>query len=346
MRVMIADLPLGAGRGNGGWVYRDRVDARSAGETALAFYAARYRHTDAAGWRAAMDAGRVLRNGVPLSPDDRLARGDRLEWARPPWREPPSPLAFDVVHEDAHVLAAAKPSGLPVLPGGGFLESTLLHLVRGGRAERATWSPAHRLGRGTSGIVLFGKTRAASRALAEELRARRAVKLYLAIVSGVALPDRFVVRAPIGAIAHALLGAIHAATPCGKPAETRARVLARDGGGRALVLARPITGRPHQIRIHMAAAGAPLVGDPFFAAGGGPRAGGAIGALARGAGAPPGASRVARVGDCGYRLHAWRVRIRHPDGSGSFTIRAPIPSGFFEGTSFADRLRGGGPAAP
>src|SRR5262245_7405492 len=304
---------------NQGSVYRDRVDAAAAGSTVLAFYAVRYPHTDEAGWRAAILEGRVTRAGAPVAPETLLAPGDRLEFRRAPWREPAAPRAFDVLHEDPEVFAVAKPSGLPVLPGGGFLESTLLQLVRKSAPSLASASPVHRLGRGTSGVLLFGKTAEACRALSQEFRDRRAVKLYLAVASGMGIPERFVARHPIGPIDFPPLGLVHAATPLGKPAETRFRVLARDAQAEStLLLARIITGRPHQIRIHLAASGFPLDGDPFYVAGGGPRAGRA--------GDPP-----PRVGDCGYRLHAWAARLRHPSGRGLLNLRAPLPNGFLEG---------------
>lgn len=316
---MTRAIDANLGHWNEGSTYRDRVDARADGSNVLSFYAARYRHTSEAAWRAAILEGRVTRNGAAVPPEAPLAAGDRLEFRRPPWREPPAPRAFDLLHEGDDVIAVAKPSGLPVLPGGGFLESTLLHLVRASDPSRRAASPVHRLGRGTSGIVLFGRTRAARDALAEEFRRRRAVKLYLAVARGVEMPDRFDARHPIGLVDVAPIGPVHAATPAGKPAETRFRVLARDPrAGRSLLLARIITGRPHQIRIHLAACGFPLEGDPFYVEGGVPRA-------TRAAEPPP------RVGDCGYRLHAWAVRLRHPSGRGLLALRAPLPGGFLEG---------------
>lgn len=328
-----------AGRMNRGWTYRDRVRAADAGRTILEFYAGRYDHTDTSGWREAILDGRVRRNGGAAQPDDRLAAGDLLEYLRPPWREPPAPTDLAVLFEDDALLAVSKPSGLPVLPGGEFLETTLLALVRAGDPARARWSPVHRLGRGTSGVVLVGKTAAARRALAEALAGRRAAKLYLGVAEGVALPDRFAAEWPIGVLEHPAIGPVHAACAWGKPARTIVRVLARDARrGLSLVLARLVTGRPHQMRIHLAAAGAPLWGDPFYVTGGVPRG------MEHATGTPldevsASAEAHARVGDCGYRLHAWRVRVPHPDSGRALAITAPVPAEFFEGTAWrADDL--------
>ena len=76
-------------------------------------------------------------------------------WNRPPWIEPDAPQHFEVLLDDPHLLAVNKPSGLPTLPGGGFLENTLLRLVQ---KQFPDANPVHRLGRATSGIVLFAKT--------------------------------------------------------------------------------------------------------------------------------------------------------------------------------------------
>jgi 23S rRNA pseudouridine1911/1915/1917 synthase len=167
----------------------------------------------------------------------------------------------------------------------------LLALVRGSDAARAEAAPAHRLGRGTSGLVAFGKTALGRSSLARQLRELALGKTYLAWVEGARLPSSFAARQPIARIAHGPL-TIHAAAAHGRPALTRVRVLRRDGE-RALVAAQPITGRPDQIRIHLAAAGAPIVGDPLFGPGGVPKSD-----------APPGKG--------GYLLHAAGLKFAHP----------------------------------
>jgi 23S rRNA pseudouridine1911/1915/1917 synthase len=112
-------------------------------------------------------------------------------------------------------------------------------------------------------------------------------------------------------VAHPIHGEAFAATEHGKPSETRFRVLERDAGsGTSLLLADLVTGRPHQIRVHAAAAGHPLAGDRFFARGGVP------------------ALSDARLGDGGYRLHAWAVRVRLPGGRGDLDVVCAPPEGF------------------
>jgi 23S rRNA pseudouridine1911/1915/1917 synthase len=278
---------------NAGYVYRDEVQRADAGTQVLGYHVARFQHSSSEAWRRAIEAGRVLVNGSVAACEQRLAAGDKLEFHRPPWEEPESPLYFRVVHEDDDVLVVEKPAGLQVLPAGSRLEHTLLHLVRTSSAARAQSAPVHRLGRGTSGLVLFGQHAAARAFLSAELCAFRVTKTYLALASGTGLPVSCIARHPIGMRAHGPLE-IACVQPGGRASVTRLRVLARDrAADRSLVAAQPITGRPDQIRIHLAACGAPLVGDPLFGVGGVPIA-------------------TVRPGDGGYFLHSAGIGVRHP----------------------------------
>jgi 23S rRNA pseudouridine1911/1915/1917 synthase len=278
---------------NRGYIYRATVEPVHAGATLLDYHVARFPHSDGATWRVAIEEGRVLVGGARSHSDRILRVGDELEFHRPPWNEEVVPLEFRVVHEDEHVLVVDKPAGLQVLPAGRFLEHTLLRQVQGSRADRRESAPVHRLGRGTSGLVLFGKHAAARAYLSRQFEDGSARKTYLALVAGTALPLSCRARQPIGPRAHGPL-TIYCAEPSGKPSLTRLRVLRRDPAGqRSLVAAQPITGRPDQIRIHLAACGAPLAGDPLFGPGGVPIS-------------------DARPGEGGYFLHATALRVRHP----------------------------------
>ena len=286
---------------NMGFVYRTRVSPEAAGASVLAFHVARYRHSDEATWRAAIALGRVLVNGRRVGPEQPLAVGDELEFHRPPWREPDAPESFTVAFEDEHVLVVVKPANLQVLPAGPFSARTLLALVRSSDASRSEAAPAHRLGRGTSGLIAFGKTAEARSSLSRQLRELSLGKTYLAWTSGARLPSSFAARQPIARVPHGPL-MIHAAASHGRQSLTRVRVLRR-AGARTLVAAQPITGRPDQIRIHLAAAGAPIVGDPLFGPGGTPKSD-----------APPGAG--------GYLLHSAGLKFAHPQSGARVTLRS------------------------
>ena len=275
---------------NRGFEHREEVGAEAAGRTVLAWLARRYRHSSEASWRERIAGGEVWLDGEMALAMGVLRPGQALVWRRPPWEEPVVPLGFAVLHRDEHLLAVAKPRGLPSVPNGGFLEHTLLSRVRRLHSEA---TPMHRLGRGTSGLVLFARTDGARRAVAAEWRRGGVEKEYRALVSGLPSRDAFTVETPIGPVPHPRLGQIHAASPTGRPAVSHVRVLARRRGN-ALVAVTIPTGRPHQIRIHLAAAGHPLVGDPIYVEGGGP-------------GPDPGLP-----GDGGYLLHARRLALTHP----------------------------------
>ncbi len=289
---------------NAGFTYRERIDGRASGRRVLAHLVASFTHTDEPEWRERLQRGEVTLDGRAAVGDETLRSGQSLDWSRPPWDEPEVPRHFTQIFSDDALLAVDKPSGLPTMPGGGFLESTLLALVR---AEAPLASPMHRLGRGTSGLVLFSRTAEAARAVQSAWRGGKVCKHYRALVQGRLSGEPFVIDAPIGPIAHPSLGTLHAADPAGRPSRSVVRVLeARDDA--TLVDVEIPTGRPHQIRIHLAFAGHPLVGDPLYAPGGRPLEG-----------------CRSLPGDGGYLLHAFTLALPHPTTGAPLALRAPPP---------------------
>jgi 23S rRNA pseudouridine1911/1915/1917 synthase len=276
---------------NRGFEYAGIVGPDAAGESVLDYLARRFPRFGREEWAARIESHRVLLDGQPADPDTAIRPPQKLVWLRPPWREPEAPLCFAVLYRDEDLLAVAKPDGLPTVPGGGFLEHTLLHLVRRTHPEAG---PMHRLGRGTSGIVLFTRTPEASRKVSEAWRQGEVLKIYRALASGFIEKDEFRIDVPIGPVPHAVLGRVYAAVAGGKPSLSHVRVLKRDDG-KSIVQVKITTGRSHQIRIHMAAAGHPLAGDRFYAAGGVPTEG-----------------TNALPGDVGYCLHAEQLSLIHP----------------------------------
>ena len=294
---------------NSGFEYRESLGPEASGKDLLGYLCGRYLHSAEDEWRQRILSGLVLLDGLRAGPSSPLSQGQVLTWQRPPWVEPEAPMSFATLHEDEDLLAVAKPAGLPVLPGAGYLQNTLLSLVRRRRPEA---SPLHRLGRWTSGVVLFARTRAARASLVRQWEAREVGKLYRALASGEPSRDRFEVSVPIGPVPHPGLGTVHATSPAGKPAHSLVSVVERRPGA-FLCDVRISTGRPHQIRIHLAAAGHPLVGDPLYASGGG---------LIPATRAVP--------GDPGYLLHAAELRFRHPRDGREVAVSCPPPAGLCE----------------
>lgn len=277
---------------NSGFEYRRRLGAEAAGLQAIDYLAAYYETFTREQWMERIHSGRVLLEGVPVGESQILRPGQLLSWIRPPWEEPDVPLSFAILYRDASILAVAKPSGLPTLPGGGcFMENTLLSLVRHHFPDA---DPLHRLGRGTSGIVLFALTRNAASKVFQQWRGGEILKAYRALATGLPVDDEFQVNVPIGPVPHPILKTIHAACSAGKPAQSRIRVLERRASS-SLLEVRITTGRPHQIRIHLAFAGFPLVGDPLYTIGG-----------------VPSKDSNALPADLGYHLHNGLLGFHHP----------------------------------
>jgi 23S rRNA pseudouridine1911/1915/1917 synthase len=289
---------------NEGFEYRERIGPQAAGQTVRDHLVRRYRHSSVAAWSRRIDAGEVLVDGRTATASDILGAGQSVVWRRPPWEEPAVALSFAVLHLDEHLLAVAKPRGLPSIPHGGlYLKNTLLHRVRR-RWPEAT--PMHRLGRGTSGLLLFARTAEARRRVAEAWREGQVEKTYRALVTGV--PDRepFSIDRPIGPVPHPRLGQVHAVSEKGRPSLTHVRQI-EARRGEALVEVTIPTGRPHQVRIHLAAAGHPLVGDPLYAIGGVPK------------------ERPGLPGEGGFWLHSQRLSPPHPATGERINLECPPP---------------------
>lgn len=281
---------------NRGWVYREQIDKKAAGQTVLDYYVRRYPHSSPAEWQQRIEAGQVTLNGVVIAADTLLDGGQWLAYHRPPWDEPEVPLEIPILYEDEDVWAVNKPSGLPVLPGAGFLEHTLLRQLQI-RYPHEHLVPIHRLGRGTSGLMLIARSPLARSSLSQQLRDRQIRKVYRALVGAWDLGDRLTITQPIGKIPHPTLGYVYGATSEGRAAYSECTVLERRAKATLLAVA-IATGRPHQIRIHLASVGFPLLGDPLYGAGGGLR--------------QESGDQVAVPGDCGYCLHAAHVAFQHP----------------------------------
>jgi 23S rRNA pseudouridine1911/1915/1917 synthase len=276
---------------NEGCEYHEQLGLDADGRTLLTYLSRRYGHSSEREWEVRIASGLVLIDSNPAKADTLLRSGSALAWHRPPWIEPDAPRSFDVLYEDDDLLAVAKPAGLPTLPGANFLQATLLHLVR---THAPDASPLHRLGRWTSGLVLCSKNQNIRTDLMRQWSTKEVGKRYRAFATGYPKFNEMTITPPIGPMPHALLGSIHAATQNGKPSLSQVTILERRTDS-FLCDVRISTGRPHQIRIHLAAAGYPLVGDPLYVAGG-----------------LPAPDTHALPGDPGYHLHAAELSFRHP----------------------------------
>ena len=292
---------------NRGYAYATIISSRYHRQTLLSHMASLYPHSTQQAWQQKLNNGEVTLNGVITTGDESLTSGQALVWNRPPWIEPDVPLHFEVLFDDPHLLAVNKPSGLPTLPGGGFMENTLLRLVQ---KHWPSANPVHRLGRATSGIVLFAKSARAASKLAASWNTPKIQKIYRALAQNVAERDSYEILTPIGLVPHPLIGSVWAASPSGKPSRSSATVISRTPNATTFEVSLH-SGRAHQIRIHLASIGHPLVGDPLYGATGQP--------LENSPGLP---------GDGGYLLHAQFLRFHHPITGEQIRLEAALPSGF------------------
>ena len=301
---------------NRGYAYTSIISGKDHGRTLLSHLARLYPHSTAQAWQQNLNNREVTVDGVTANGSESVTSGQTLVWNRPPWIEPDAPRHFEVLFEDPHLLAVNKPGGLPTLPGGGFMENTLLRLVQ---KQTPNANPVHRLGRGTTGIVLFAKTPQAAAKLSADWNTSRIQKIYRALALGIAEHDAYEILTPIGLVPHPRIGSVWAASPSGKPSKSLAKVISRASSstassttvGTTTFEVRLNSGRPHQIRIHLASIGHPLVGDPLYGLSGQP--------LENLPGLP---------GDGGYLLHARFLNFQHPITGEPINLEAALPSGF------------------
>jgi 23S rRNA pseudouridine1911/1915/1917 synthase len=255
--------------------------------------------------------GRLTSGGAAIKANALLRAGDELELdvpaVQPLELEADEAISLTIVYEDDDLLIIDKPAGLVVHPAPGHASGTLVNalLARrgsfGGIAGVARPGIVHRLDRDTSGLIMVARNDVAQAHLMAQLKARRVKKTYLALVAGSVGAAVGRVEAPIGRDPrHRTRMAV---VPDGRPSVTGYRVRERFEGWTLLELDL-VTGRTHQIRVHLAAIGHPVAGDPTYATG-------------RARRGPDGLERLF--------LHAWRLELMAPAGDRLIRAEAPLP---------------------
>jgi len=246
---------------------------------------------------AAIRAGHVLRNGVPAKSSEIVAAGDRIEYeidAPPPLNARPETIPLDILYEDAELIVVNKPPGMVTHPAHGAYGGTLVNALLAhvgdlpvGRGEEAPLRPGlvHRLDRDTSGLLVVAKTPRALELLGRAMQQRRIARRYVGIALGTVTPPAGTLTGPIGRDPrHRQKMAVREA---GKPAVTHYRTIEVLRGATELEFELE-TGRTHQIRVHIATLGYPLLNDPVYG------------------------HRDHRVALPGQALHAGWLSFRHP----------------------------------
>lgn len=280
-------------------------------------------------------------HGKRLRPSHRIQAEELIFLWRPPWDEDPVPTEVPILYEDEHLFAVDKPALLPVHPTARYFKNTLINVLKRDRPGTFV-SLGHRIDRETSGVLLVSKSSACDRTLKKQLEARTGIaKTYLAITWGV--PDRRRGVACGGVVSDASDGKdafrfersleLDPVSPYkvkmrlgetddAMSASTRFLVQGTrtrdDGRVYALVRCELETGRQHQIRIHLASLGAPIVGDKLY----GPDES----CFARGADHLLTEEDAERLELPRHALHATRLALSHPMTGEDLAIEAPLPA--------------------
>jgi len=304
-----------------------RVERRDAGRRLDAFVAARLPDLTRSRAERLAKSGRVLVNGHRARPGRRLTAGELVTVARPspsPGKLAPESIALDILFEDDDILVLSKPPGMVVHPGAGRTTGTLANALLAHAGPLPTVGGAHRPGivhrldRDTSGVMAIAKTESAYTDLSRQVRRRELERRYLALVWGALREDRLLIDLPIGR--HLRERKRMAAVPA--PADDRkvrsalTDVATLERFGRmTLVEARLETGRTHQIRVHLAHQGHPVVGDRVYGV-----------RRARQEKAALDAETLVKVRALpGQALHAHVLRLRHPVGGQEMSFSAAPP---------------------
>ncbi|KAK6144800.1 hypothetical protein DH2020_021620 [Rehmannia glutinosa] len=324
---------------NDGIYYRDLLRPSDAGATLIDFYSRKYK------------------SSAPLH-----GGGEELVYHRLPWKEPDAPYLLEILYEDNDVgLVWLVKIPTFVLE---IYETVHYNLTASGYQEPHP-VPVHRLGRGTSGVLLCAKTKIAKSRLAaffadgtsavgvcrmndtQQKATRNITKLYRALASGVIIEDEVFIDQPIGLVKYpGVAKGLYVASPSGKPALSKVVVLERNLlSNSTLVQVEIQSGRPHQIRIHLSFIGHPLVGDPLYSTGGQPKFSDheSVDESFAQDGFYFHEAAMCRImilsfgfrgyerpekpvpGDCGYHLHAHHVVFSHPLSNEIYEISAPLP---------------------
>ncbi|HZN39097.1 MAG TPA: RluA family pseudouridine synthase [Planctomycetota bacterium] len=242
---------------------RSRVPAHADGATLLDYLLQRFPYHDRATWLGEIAGGRLLVGERAGRAEHVLRRGAVVTYLKE-HREPIVDADIRVMHDDDAIVVAEKPAHLPMHADGPFVRNTFIHVLRTTLASPAL-QLVHRLDRETSGLCVVPRTRAARIALQDQFRTGTVQKTYVAVVHGRVERD-FACEQPIGLAASSAIALRRTALPEAiepRPACTRFEVLKR-GEARTMLRCVPKTGRTHQIRVHLEAAGFPLLGDKLY----------------------------------------------------------------------------------
>ena len=263
---------------NNGWTYKTQINKINNGVSLLDFLSFNYIHSSRDEWLKRIVRNQIKINNKIISKNLDIYCGDIVSWEREPWEESSIPGNWEVIFDDGDLLIINKPSGLPVIPGGGFLKHTLSELLKE-QSERKNEPehprPIHRLGRFTSGVLLCARKKETRNELSKLIRTNNQKNNQIKrVYRGLANPNQELsynqimsIKTPIQKEKHIKLGYIWSwqkeNNKKSLKALTHIKLLERRKNQDLLEIIIE-TGRPHQIRIHLASINTPLIGDPLY----------------------------------------------------------------------------------
>lgn len=241
------------------FTYRFRVKTGEADARLVDFLHNRFPFRDKIAWTSRIESGNIVLNGRPVAPGVSVLEGDLVEHHNPRVVEPSVPDNVRILEETDAYLTVFKPAPMPVHPGGRYYRNSLLHILHDMGYEKLFI--IHRLDAVTSGLILFGKNARAAREAQFAFTSGSVEKIYHAVVSGTPETDVFSCDEPvIREKGFVFRSGDYAGA---KPARTDF-VVEKRIDGYSLIRCMPVTGRTHQIRLHLKASGFPVLNDPVY----------------------------------------------------------------------------------
>ncbi len=221
----------------------------------------RFSYMSRTSWQREITSGKLKLNGiVMLNVKKHIYAGDMIEYMAGEIIEPAVDTDYSVIFENENYLAVNKTGNLPVHPSGIFFHNTLVMLLEDKRGEK--YFPVHRLDRETSGAILFGKNSAAASDVQKNFS--KVGKEYVAIVRGELIEREFSVDTPIGPARNSLINKKREAYDGAEESALTKFAAGSSSESLSIVKAFPVTGRMHQIRVHLKYAGFPILGDKMY----------------------------------------------------------------------------------